>query len=283
MAQNDDICKKCDNNVPFHAKDCPYCCEFHGFPNVRAANQTTEIEALEQRYQNALNLGSQQVMDKFFNSVDTESHVVMCRAFCDTISLLNTDAVFQPFHKMVAIGARIAKDNKWDKIRGAVGSSLFPEYHTEINYGLLSLDSLGDSYYGGYSLTIDCLAIKDRTTFFESDSVQFYESHHLEATEPAPQGYRATWQNRAKLAISKLAHNLDSSKQDEDFPNIIFKRTTSNQDTGDYIEAHIYGGVKGTSIVKVLGATDYEEAELILIKRAILKLQQSGVNIEYGE
>lgn len=44
-------CPKCKNRVPEYARTCPICETDVGFPNVRAAKKTENIEALKKGLQ----------------------------------------------------------------------------------------------------------------------------------------------------------------------------------------------------------------------------------------
>lgn len=279
----DDVCPSCANKVPFHSRDCPYCMRSLGFPNVRAAASTRETAALKTRYEAAKAASSSSAcLDSFEAAVSEESVVVMNRSFADLLKLLQPDSIYTSFHSQVAIGARIAEDNDWDKVRGSVGSYLFPEYFKEINYGALSLDGRGDTYYGGYSLVIDSDAIRMRTSFFHCDSVQFLKNNNVEFGAEVPVGFRSTWQDRGKLAVAKLHSELGVERSDVNFPRILL-RPANDGKAGDYIEAHIYGGIIGSAIQRIRSNTSFGPGEKPALKAAIKKAEQRNVFIELGD
>ena len=49
------ICSECSSEISDNMANCPTCHLFIGYPNVRAVERKEEIDALEARYQKALN------------------------------------------------------------------------------------------------------------------------------------------------------------------------------------------------------------------------------------
>ena len=48
-------------------------------------------------------------------------------------------------------------------------------------------------------------AVQTRTSVFEENVFNFVKNHKLAADDPIPAGFRASWQERGKLAVSKTS------------------------------------------------------------------------------
>lgn len=77
-------CGKCGAVVALHLRDCPVCNTPAGFPNVRVADSTKEVEALAVRYHSAMASAKARglVLEvlAFENVVATNSEAVMNRS-----------------------------------------------------------------------------------------------------------------------------------------------------------------------------------------------------------
>jgi hypothetical protein len=91
-----------------------------------------------------------------------------------------------------------------DRERLLADDLLFPGYKQEIRFGALSLDGLGVTDYGSCSIVLKNLAISDRATVFEENSLDFCRSRKLGVGSPVPPGYRSVWDERDLLGCAKL-------------------------------------------------------------------------------
>jgi hypothetical protein len=76
------ICQKCGTGIRFYERHCPACSADCGFPNVRAAQERDEQEALAARLRHAESAsaarGSQVILSRFRDAIRSSSAVVCC-------------------------------------------------------------------------------------------------------------------------------------------------------------------------------------------------------------
>ncbi len=106
----------------------------------------------------------------------------------------------------------------------------------------------------------------------------FFKKHDLTIGQPIPCGYRATWQNKSKLAVSKLHSKLSNETNKSDFPGIVIN---DDAEDSDFIEAHLYGAVHKEIFesVSILGMGAKEKA-LFNAYKSDFSDQGINVNIE---
>src|SRR5690242_2288098 len=104
------------------------------------------------------------------------------------------------------------------------------------------------------------VAIADRATVFEENSVSFCERHELGVARQLPAGHRATWEDRALLAIAKLEPKLAAGTTAKDFPGIVLAECEQ-----DFIEVHIFGSLSRKSIERIVARCPKSEADRILL------------------
>ncbi len=274
-------CLKCDEEIPDHVRSCVVCGADAGYPNVRAALRNEEVSALELRVKDAqedANLrGCKSVLENFCASV-AQSSVVISSSLAKINELLSNDnQLFATFYKAVGGETRLPEDNEWDKIRQAVDSLLFPYYAEHIHFGSLSIDLTGISTYGNYSMVLKELAIRDRATVFEENSIMFIKKRRIVAGDPLPLGYRTTWMNRSSLALAKLGKRLTPTTVGAEFPKLL---ATSDTTDPDFIEVHIYGPIHRRAIEHFSGPQPRQKADKVLLRSACRKLREIGATVE---
>ena len=275
LIQENCTCENCEHLVPLHSKDCPYCYASVGFPNVRAANRPLEVEALGARYLNSQQeleeRGELEVLEAFEKVVATESSAVICRTFADLIKGLKPNELFTSFHNQVAAGARLAEDNAYDSNREAVDALLFPQYSIKMNFAALSLNGVGVSYYGDYSVEVKSDAIESRATAFNENTFEFVKRKSISATSSIPAGYKSSWSNRGRLAVAKLGKKLTSTINHDDFQGILINE---EEEDADFIEVNIYGSIS-SSAIKSITYQGSNEQEFKMVKRSVDSFQEN--------
>jgi hypothetical protein len=191
------LCSDCGTEVPPHVERCHVCGADVGFPNVRAADNPKEVAALAARLGDARTAakarGSLAVLDDFGIAV-TQSYAVLARSVGDLDAFVKSDrALYVSFHSQVRAGLRSPEDNDWDAGRMAAESTVHPNYNEKINYAALSLDGLGVSWWGEYSIVLKSAHIVHRTSVFEENPFLFCERHRVIAGRRPPLGFRASW------------------------------------------------------------------------------------------
>ena len=115
-----------------------------------------------------------------------------------------------------------------------------------------------------------------RTRFY------FVDRHKVLANQTAPAGYRASWQNRGRLAKAKLHAKIRQDTPASEFGSILM----SKDDQGghdDYIEVHIYGGFNRNAIERVLGPAPRTREDRLLWKRLEKSIAAVGGVLEEVE
>jgi len=272
------ICPKCGNDVRSHERNCAVCDADVGYPNVRAAQNPDEVSALEGRLAEASEecaaRGSGVVLAQFQEAART-SKAVLNRSLHQVMSLVSSDnELYATFYAQIA-------SQSVERERLIADNLLFPYFHHEIRFASLSLDDTGVRHYGACALAISELAIKHRATVFEKNSVEFCREHKLGAGKPVPQGYRAVWEDRGKLAAAKLHSRLDPNLGSSQFANVLLSDIESEAPP-DFIEVHIYGPLHRRAIetVAVRGPIDpSDEALLLEIERRAEEFNAKVVRI----
>ena len=251
---------------------------------MRAAEKTVETDHLALRLKNAETStearGCKDVLNNFGLAVD--GAMVSISNNLSQLKILASDdnELYKTFYQEVASEARLPENNKWDRGRGAVDSTLFPNYPDDIRFGALTLTGRGvEANYGGYSMVLKNFAIISRTTFFEENTFLFVQRHKIIVGEPIPPGYRATWKDRSTLAKAKLHSKLDRTKKPHDYPGILLSQGGSPE-RDDFIEAHIYGPIHRRALEKVIGPAPQKPADKILWRALKRKLEEIGVQLE---
>jgi len=273
-------CQNCQEEVPEHVRNCVVCGTDVGYPNVRAAMRPEEVDALERRLNEAEDdAGSRgcKAILQAFRDVISQSEAVICYPLGKLNEFVSSDQqLYQTFYNAIGSEGRLPEDNEWDKIRAPVDSLLFPYYHEHIRFGSLSIDRTGISGYG-YGMVLKEIAIKDRATVFEENTILFIKKHRIVAGDPIPLGYRASWIKRSLLAIAKLGKRLIPQMTKADFSSLL---ASSHDRNADFIEVHIYGPIHRRAIGHLSGPQPRRKADKVLLKSIIRKLRDIGVTVE---
>ena len=220
-------CPRCGAEVRDSERNCAVCNHDCGYPNVRAAQSREEQDALAQRHQaaeaSATARGCIDVFTQFRQAVRS-SRAVLCRWLSQVLQLVSNDnELYASFYQLVGMGARRPEDTVTERERLLADDLLFPHYRDQIRFAALSLDGLGAKGYGDCSLVLRDIAIRDRTTVFEENSLYFCRDRGLGVGRPVPPGYRAVWDERDQLAVAKLEPLLLPGIRSRDFPGVLLR------------------------------------------------------------
>jgi hypothetical protein len=278
------ICHECGASVLAHVERCHVCNTDVGFPNVRAAELAEEQTALASRLTSARVTanarGALPVLEDFGHTVAETSQAVLARPLGQLDSFVKGDnSLYISFHSQVRSGSRIPENDHWDRGRTAAESTVHPLYHEKINYAALSLDGLGVSCWGEYSIVLKEIHVARRTSVFEENPFLFCERHRVIAGRQTPFGFRASWADRGQLAMAKLVDKLRKTTEPEEYPMILLSQGTSKDDA-DFIECHIYGPLHRSSIERVVGPRPKGGPDLVIWKSVVAALQMLGAIVE---
>jgi hypothetical protein len=277
-------CPNCGENTPASARSCPSCQADVGFPNVRAAEVPEEKAALKQRLADAETSARARKCEavlRDFGRAVLQSRAVICQNLGIVSSLVSSDnALYASFYKQIEGEVRLPEDNRFDRGRAAVDGTLFPNYHTKICFAALSLDNLGPTAYGAYTLVLKEKMIFQRATVFEENSFSFCQvKHHIVVGDSIPLGYRALWPERDQLAMAKSHSRLEPTTHPDEYPAILVHRASDPHDD-DFIEVHIWGPIHRTAIERVVGPKPKSREDRVLWKSLATKLREVGAELE---
>jgi len=166
----------------------------------------------------------------------------------------------------------LEKDDPLSRYRRIADEVLFSGNQSKMRFGVLSLDGGGLSKYGSCSLVLRDNMIERRTSFFQEDSALFLHEHGFQL----PPGYRATWQDRGKLCIAKLAADIIRKRPSVDqFSSLLLReRLTSTDD--EFVEAQLWGPITIRTVERVRISRDRRA----LLPRLEKRLASFSVDLE---
>jgi hypothetical protein len=131
--------------------------------------------------------------------------------------------------------------------------ALFPNYKEEIRFAALSLNGMGLSNYGDCFVVLRTEMIAHRASVFEENSVLFMKHHDIKVSKAheLPPGYRATWGERAKLCVAKLADRIDAATPRGAYSRILL-RPGSASEGDDFVEVHVWGPMTIRTVERVI-------------------------------
>jgi len=277
------LCSKCGGNVSYNQRFCAVCNTDAGFPNVRLAQRAEEVQALNARYSTAYEAAKARGVTaelKLFETAVRQSKAVMSRSLGAICEWLNgASPLFQSFHKQVDSHGRVPNETAWDEQREAAESTINPFCYKELVIAALSLDGIGMRYYGDYYINFKSITIEDRSSVFEKNPFYFNVEHNIISGRSPPFGFRASWNNKEKLAAAKLHPKITAGMTEGDFPEILLeaRRTESNC---DFVEVHIYGDVNREGIERIIGPRPTTRQDKAIWKQAVRKAKGLGASVE---
>lgn len=277
-------CPECANEIPQPAQQCPHCGRPGRFWNVIAAEDAQERDALKHRYDgakaDAVKRGADAVL-QHLESALTNSTAVMARSESELLLVAgNTRRLFATYYQQIESGSRLPDGDEWAGVREITDSILFPNYKELIHFAALSLDGVGLLNYGNCSVTLRDDRIAHRTSVLEDNSVLLMERHGVQVkrNSTVPKGFRATWGERDKLCVAKLAGSIDSTTKSDQYSGLLLKQGASSEDD-EFVEVHIFGPMSVFTIaaVKVTEPTTRRRATVVSALKS--KLAKHGVPV----
>ncbi|MFY9823442.1 MAG: hypothetical protein WAM82_18820 [Thermoanaerobaculia bacterium] len=172
---------------------------------------------------------------------------------------------------------KLPDGDKWDPLRRRADETLFPGYKEMIRFAALSLDGSGVPRYGECSLVPREEMIAHRASILEGNSALLMEKWAYNA----PAGSRATWKERARLCVAKLAARFRPETTEVDFASLLLRPGASPEDD-DFVEVHIWGPMSSWTFARVVlsstaGARRPARAR---VKALRAKLAKAGIDLE---
>jgi hypothetical protein len=285
-------CSDCRNNIPLSVSRCPHCGRPSLFPNVTAAysEQSFLQDRYEQAVEKALACGTFSNIIDFEKALDN-SRPVINRSTSELQRLIGNEfESYATYYQLAAAAVRIPSGEKWDTHRQIADAIFFTNYQHEIRFASLTLNSTGLSNYGECAWTFKVDMIAHRASLFEENTTLYYLNNYLKKeikdADGLPKGYRAIWEDRAKLCVAKLAAKIDTTTEPAEYSNILLRQgATSAED--EFVEVHIHGPMTIRTIEEVsfnpIPTTTSKRDRLsrIAIKEGLTeKLRKYGVKVD---
>jgi hypothetical protein len=257
-------CPDCQKPVDYWRVQCR-CGYFIGFPNWRAAYE--ERSQLGSRYtdatQDAANRNFSPLLTKLEALAgDARPVIAMPFAACDDIL---RSGKYRNYDQRVSSGERAPAASVNHSDREMVGEKLYPMYSDRISYAALSLNGRAPMSYGPVAVQwkVEPLYLGRRASLLEDNSFTFFNKHRLghHLGTQIPAGYRAVWEDRAKLAVAKFSSELSASTGQTELPGLFLKDGTGRGDE-EFIEVAIYIGGDADA------GLDAEDVDLVTLQRA---------------
>ena len=271
-------CSYCGFSIPPSVNACPHCGQPGLFPNVGAAKKPAEYEALQRRYQVALDdvvkRGAIAVLQDFETALKN-SRAVICRWLPETQHMASSEfASYSTYYKLARAQVKTPTGEEWDRMRTTADAALFTNYQEELRFAALTLNDEGLFNYGRCSWVLRTEMIAHRTSVMDENSTAFYHRHKKK--KQMPLGYRATWEERAKLGIAKLGAQVDTATTAAEYSALLLQQ---GRDSGEdqFIEAQIYGPLTIRTIAHVTLTPRATRAERVMAKDLQDKLKGFGV------
>lgn len=277
-------CPYCTNDIPQPSQQCPHCGRPGIFWNVMAAEESVERAALKSRYdvakQDALKRGADSVVNDFENAI-ANSVAVLARSDSEVFRLAsNSRQLYATYYQQIEAGFRLPDGDEWASVREITDSILFPNYKEQIRFAALSLNGTGLSNYGSCSITLRNDRIAHRTSVLEENSVLFMERHGVKAkrTPNIPKGFRATWGERDKLCVAKLAGSIDSATIPNEYSGLLLRQGTTSE-LDEFVEVHIFGPMTVFTMASVQVTVSKKRQRATVVRALKSKLAKHGVAI----
>lgn len=268
-------CPICSSEFRASDEKCATCGTHLGFPNVRAAAEQAEKEALAKRYEDAFfgaqARGADDQLRLFELAVSRSKAVVGMTLYRLRELVADGSQLYTNYYLAVRGMVRQAAQEEFDRHRRSVDAILFGSYAEQIGFAALTLNGSGLKSYGTYSVILRDITISKRSSLLEENSFTFVQEHGLKPGDRIPPGYQATWEDRQQLAVAKLADLIHSGSTENDFPDILLKvADTRNEDR--FIEVHIFGQFNRNSIESVAGKTVCKRPDETAVAHALKEM-----------
>ena len=274
-------CINCKTDISkSQERSCPTCGQDIGYPHIREVSQEEEVEALELRYQQAKSTAEVNNTTQALKSFED-----FVKNACATINVdidflynfvTNDKVLYSTYGLQVKGQVRKPADKQDDHNRKIAEAILFGSYGENIRYAALSIDGTGVKSYGPFAIKLRNIAIENRTVLLENDSFDFIKERRLTIGDSIPAGYRATWQEKYKLAVAKHGDEISVDLPKDEFAGILLF-SEGNYDTDRFIEVYIYGAFDNNAIESVQGKSSLpKKVESAMLEDAKEYLDNAG-------
>lgn len=220
---------------------CPHCAQPSLFPNVDLASDADEKAALDKRYQEVVDRakasGKQDCLSDFQRHVEQSG---ACKGLprweLDRLASSDT-ATAATFFQQVDGRCRIPDDNRWDRLRRLADATFFESFGADIHFAALTTEGRWLSNYGHAAVFFKDTMISHRASLFQENTAVWVDERN--GNLEIPEGHRAVWDDRSRLAVAKLGDEACLGVSDS--ASLLLSCGKSSGDDS-FIEVHICGG-----------------------------------------
>ena len=238
-----------------------------------------ERTALERRYLEAVqeaDIRGCRAMVDTFEAAAKDSRAVINRPLADVERLASSDQqIYATYYERLDAGVQTPYGNAWDRWRRIADATLFPLYEKRIRFAALSLDGVGVLNYGDCSLVLRDELVADRTTVFEENSAVFMRDRG----PGLALGRRATWDQRARLCVAKLASAIHAGTAPSDFPGLLLRQGAISEDDR-FVEVHIWGSLTARTCERAILILKGKKPRQAFRKAFQWRLAAVGIKLE---
>lgn len=211
-----------------------------------------------------------------FEAAATTSKAIINRPLAEIERLASSDQqVYATYYERLDAGVQTPHGDSWDRWRRIADATLFPLYEKRIRFAALSLDGIGVQNYGDCSLVVREELVADRTTVFEENSAVFVRDRGSRL----PPGLRATWDQRSRLCVAKLASAIHAGTAPGDFPGLLLHQGAILEDDR-FVEVHIWGSLTARTCERVILVPKGRKPGQAFRKALRWRLAAVGVDLE---
>lgn len=254
------LCGHCGHGFHISQQLCPHCARPALYGNVFAAQDSGEVAALRQRYEAAKQAAQSRGAETLraverFEAEVANTRAVIARSHGEVQRLSTSDnEIYASYYGLIAAGVRLPSGNKWDSLRPVADPALFPYYEDKIRFAALTLDNQGLQGFGECFMVLRTEMIEHRASVYEENSLLFFSKHFrpgLDDEPRLPRGYRATWGERAKLCVAKLADRIDAATPPGAYSGILLRPGSTSEDD-DFVEVHVWGPMTIRTVEQII-------------------------------
>jgi hypothetical protein len=286
------MCTYCGNDIPLNYDFCPHCGQPAAhFPNVRAASASAEVAAVDARYQAACSAAGKAgtaAEVAAFEAAVANSVIVRNVGELEIRSLASGTTMTSTFEKMLGAEALLKGYDVWTQPRLIAGASLFPGYQGEIRFAAIAVGPVpyGVLNYGPFALVLREEMVAHRSSVFETNSARIVKDAGLRpGGDLMAAGHRATWPDRARLAVAKIANSIKVGVGADEHQDLLISQGPTSADD-EFIEVHIYRPITIRAVSRVLvkwskPATSQRRPISLAIMKAVKKeLSRARIPLE---
>lgn len=114
----------------------------------------------------------------------------------------------------------------------------------------------------------------------ENNSVLFMERHrvNVKRNPDVPRGFKATWGDREKLCVAKLARSIDSTTNPDQYSGLLLKQGASSEQN-EFVEVHIFGPMTVLTIGSVKVTEPTIRGRATVVRAVKSKLAKYGIPV----